>query len=128
DLFFPYGVDLHLHTLNLFPGLLALPFAATAGLPAAYNFLVFLGYTLSGYGMYRLALYVLEEVDAAAVSARPLPARLAAFLAGVGFTFSSYHLTHLLGHLDLVSTEWLPFVALFCLKTLRERGWLNPIA
>src|SRR5712691_1009978 len=60
DLFFPYGADLHFHTLNLFPGLLALPVVATAGLAAAYNLLVFLAFTLSGYGMYRLALFVLE--------------------------------------------------------------------
>src|SRR5207245_4737567 len=34
---------------------------------------------------------------------------------------------HLHGHLDLVSTEWLPFFVLFLLKTRDERRWINPM-
>ena len=128
DLFFPYGASLYFDTLNFLPSVVVLPFAGTLGLAAAYNVIAFAGFTLSGYGMYRLAWYVLShEIDPAGVLAQPRAARLAAFLAGVVFTFSSYHFVHLLGHLDLVSTQWLPLAVLFLLKASRERGWRSPV-
>ena len=128
DVYFPYGTSLHFHTLNLLPGILALPITLTAGLPAAYNSIAFAAFVLSGYGMYRLALYVLRRIDPPAVHADTLAIRMAAFTAGVVFAFSSYRFVHLLGHLDLLSTESLPFYVLFLLKTRNEKGWLNPLA
>jgi len=126
DVYFPYGAPLYFHTLNVLQDVLALPIAVLAGLPAAYNVIVFAAFILSGYAMYRLALYIfVSEVDSAA-AADPC-ARLAAFVAGAVFTFSSYRMARLLGHLDLLSTQWLLLFVLFLLKTLRERGWVNPI-
>jgi hypothetical protein len=40
-------------------------------------------------------------------------AQLAAFVGGAIFTFSPYHMAHLLGHMQLISLEWIPFYALF---------------
>lgn len=128
ELFHPYGAHLYFHTLNLLQDVLALPITLGFGLPAAYNSLVLLACTLSGYGTYRLAFHVLaHDVDPDQVASHPRPARLAAFVAGAAFTFSSYRFVHLLGHLDLVSTQWLPFFVLFLLKTRREPGWWNPL-
>jgi hypothetical protein len=128
EVFYPYGGHLYFHTLNLLQGVLALPITLGLGLPAAYNSIVLLAFTLSGYATYRLAWYVLaHEVDPDAVASRPDAARLAAFIAGAVFTFSSYRFVHLLGHLDLVSTQWIPCFVLFLLKTRREPGWWNPI-
>jgi hypothetical protein len=124
DLYFPYGATLYFHTLNLLPAVIALPVAVTFGIPAAFNFLVFLSFVLSGYGAYRLALYVLAHVNTEG-EARLGAIRLAAFVAGIAFAFSSYRYVHLLGHLDLVSTQWLPFFVLFLLKTRDESGWQN---
>ena len=124
DIYFPYGASLYFHTLNLAPAVIALPAAVTLGIPAAFNFLVFLSFVLSGYGAYRFALYVLEQVnhegdvDADAI-------RLAAFIAAVAFVFSSYRYVHLFSHLDLLSTQWLPLYALFLLKVKDEAGWRN---
>jgi hypothetical protein len=42
-------------------------------------------------------------------------AQLAAFVGGAIFTFSPYHMAHLLGHMQLISLEWIPFYALFVL-------------
>lgn len=127
DLYFPYGASLYFHTLNLLPDILGLPVAIVLGTPAAYNFLVFLAFTLSGYGTYRLTFHVLRrEVDPDGVARKSQSAPLAAFVAGVAFTFSSYHYVHLLGHLDLVSMQWLPFFVLFLLKTRDELGWRSP--
>jgi hypothetical protein len=128
EVFFPYGGHLYFHTLNLLQDVIVLPVTLLLGLPVAYNLIVLLAFTLSGFGMYRLALYVLEhEVDPDGVRAQPQRARLAAFAAGAAFTFSSYRHVHLLGHLDLLSTQWLPLSALFLLKTRREPGWRNPL-
>jgi hypothetical protein len=127
ELFAPYGGHLYFHTLNLLQDLSALPVTIVLGLPAAYNATAWLSFVLSGYGAYRLGLYVLEhELDAVASNRRA--AHLAAFVAGAAFAFSSYRFVHLLGHLDLVSTQWLPFFVLFLLKTSRETGWRNPVA
>src|ERR1700733_9816043 len=48
DVYFPYGTSLYFHTLNLLPDILALPITLAAGLPAAYNSIVFLAFVLSG--------------------------------------------------------------------------------
>jgi hypothetical protein len=128
EVFHPYGATLYFHTLNLLQDVLALPIIVAFGLPAAYNSLVLLAFTMSGYSAYRLAFYVLgHDIDPEEAAARSEPARLAALVAGAAFTFSSYRFVHLLGHLDLVSTQWLPLFVLFLLKTWRERGWWNPL-
>lgn len=128
DLYYPYGASLYFHTLNLLPSVLAVPIVVTVGLPAAYNSLVLLAFALTGYGMYRLSVFVISrqpEVAADLGGARNV--RLAAFVAGVTFTFSSYHLAHLHGHLDLLSMQWLPFFALFALKSRDEQALSNPV-
>jgi hypothetical protein len=128
DVFHPYGAELYFHTLNLLQDVLALPIIVAFGLPAAYNSLVLLAGALSGYGAYRLAFYVLaQDIDPDGTATFPQAARLAAWVAGAVFTLSSYRFVHLLGHLDLVSTQWLPFFVLFLLKTRREPGWRNPL-
>ena len=128
ELYFPNGASLYFHTLNFLQSVLSLPVAAIWGLPAAYNYLVFLSFILTGYATYRLALYVLQTDLATSESGGATGvARHGAFLAGVVFAFSSYRYVHVLGHLDLVSTQWLPLFVLFALKTVRESGWRNPV-
>jgi hypothetical protein len=124
ELFFPYGTHLYFHTLNPLNGVLALPVILTAGLTAGYNFLVFLTFGLSGYATYRLALYVLRDTQNIQET---MPLHLAAFVAGVTFTFSSYRSVHLLGHLDLLSTQWLPLFVLLLLKTRDDSDWRSPL-
>ena len=47
--------------------------------------------------------------------------------AGVIFTFSPFHFAHLLGHMQVISLEWMPFYALYLLRTvqcgLETRSW-----
>src|SRR5262245_3235986 len=109
DVYFPYGASLYFHTLNLTQGLIALPLISVGGLAAAYNTLVFLSFALSGYGTFRLALYILRDgTDAQAADSQDRTNRQAAFVAGLVFAFSSYRFLHLGGHLDLLSTQWIP--------------------
>ena len=128
DVFHPYGATMYFHTLNLLQDVLALPIVLAVGLAAAYNTLVFLGFILSGYGGYRLAFHVLaHDIDPDGTAARPEQARLAAFVAGAAFAFSSYRFVHSLGHLDLVSTQWLPLFVWSLLEMSRKPGWRNPL-
>jgi hypothetical protein len=123
DLHYPYGTTLYFHTLNLLGGIFSLPIVVTFGIPAAYNVLVVASFVLSGYGTYRLTRYVLTRQTAPTELGSGV--RLAAFFAGAVFAFSSYRYAHVLGHLDLVSTQWLPFSVLFLLKVRDEGGWRN---
>src|SRR5262249_32849531 len=126
DLYFPYGAKLYFHTLNLLPAAMALPVTAVFGVPTAFNFLVLLSFILTGYGTYRLSLYVLiRAMNSPEAELRSVHA--AAFVGGVAFAFSSYRYIHLLGHLDLVSTQWLPFFVLFLLRS-KDRGGFGNIA
>ena len=119
EVHFPHGSALYFHTLNLLPNVLALPVVALFGLTVGYNVIAFAGFALGGYGAYCLAHYLLPDGSAAT-------RQLAAFVAGAAFTFTSYHVVHLLGHLDMASVQWLPLYALFLFKTWREPGWRNP--
>jgi hypothetical protein len=115
-LYHPIEPGLYLHTLHFLKGLVSLPVqylfdllgGAAHGAVAAYNFCVLLSFTLSGYGAYRLAWWLWGN-------------RGAALLAGVAFGFNTFHFSHLLGHLNLLSTEFIPFYLLFFFKTLTER-------
>jgi hypothetical protein len=108
-LFHPTGVSLLFHTLNPFNGLAALPVQIAWGLLPAYNFVVLLSFTLGGLGAYLLAREVLG------VGAKWLPA----FVAGAIFTYSPFHFAHLLGHMQVISLEWIPFFALYLLRVVR---------
>ena len=108
-LYYPTGVGLLFHTLNAFNGFITLPIQLAFGLLPAYNAAVLFSFTLGGLGAYLLARYILG----------PGSSHLAAFAAGVIFTFSPFHIAHLLGHMQVISLEWIPFYALYLLKTVQ---------
>jgi hypothetical protein len=120
DVYFPYGTTLYFHTLNFLPAVIALPIASAFEITAAFNFLAFLSFVLSGYGIYRLALYVLARLSGEPETGFD-SLHLSAFVAGSVFAFCSYRYVHLFGHLDLLSTQWLPLFVLFLLRT-RDEG------
>ncbi len=105
-LYAPYGASLYLHTLNPFNGLITLPIQVAFGLAAAYNTSVFLSFTLAAYFAYLLV-------------ARISGSRQAGFVGGVIYAFGSYHFAHLLGHANLLASEWLP-AYLLCLVAASE--------
>ncbi len=106
-LYHPTGVGLLFHTLNGFNGFTFLPVQLAWGLIPAYNAVVVFSFVMGGLGAYLLARHVLG----------PQAGRLPAFVAGLVFTFSPYHFAHLLGHMQLISLEWIPFYALYLLRT-----------
>lgn len=117
-LYRPDGADLYFHSLMLAPSTLMAPVTALLGPTISYNVLVWLSFVGSAFGVYLLALRVLG----------PGGSRRAAFLGGVVYAFSAYRFSRMMGHLDLLSTEWLPFVALFLLRSAREGGGANAAA
>jgi len=130
-LYSPTGVGLYFHTLNPFNGITTLPIQLSAGLIPAYNAVVFLSWVLGGYGVYLLVRWLLAQAPPMGfgVDTGRLPAQLAAFVAGVIFTFSPFHMAHLLGHMQVMSLEWIPFYLLYLLRSeaQRRRGqpWLR---
>jgi len=104
-IYYPIGVKLIFHTYGVFNNLLALPFN---NIVLAYNFIVLFSFVMSAIGMYFLSFYLTQD-------------KLGSFIAGVIFSFCPYKFAHLLaGHLNLISTEWIPFYILYLIKTFKE--------
>lgn len=116
---YPEGAFLYFHTLNIFNGLTFLPFTLNGSPLVAYNVAVVFSFVVGGYGTYLLALHVLRHAWLKEPGS-PGHAPLAAFLGGVVFAFSPYHMAHLLGHMQLISLEWLPFYALFAIGQINK--------
>jgi hypothetical protein len=128
-IWYPLGIDLILHTYNFFNALTALPLQLAFNLPLASNVTLLVSTVLSGFGAYLLALYVLSNTH----GLPPLPVQgrlsrlhLAAFLAGVIYAFASNRAIYTaLGHYNFATTQWLPFVALYLLRTLHRPNVKN---
>lgn len=68
-------------------------------LPLVYNILIVATYALTGYGTYLLLSTVTRN-------------RTVAFAGGLLFAFCGYRNVRALGHLSLLTTQWIPFLAL----------------
>lgn len=107
-LFYPEGVTLLFHPLDVSDGLLGLPLYGVLGGDVTYNLLVLLSFALGGWGAYLLALYLTGR-------------RGPAFVAGLIFALSPYHFLRLqLGHLNLSTLQWIPFYLLFLFKFVQQ--------
>jgi hypothetical protein len=143
-IWYPLGIDLILYTYNFFNALIALPLQLAFNLPTASNLSLLFATTMSGFGTYLLTCYVLRDAcsvtDDPRTSTQPPRGRyhasrfthyvlhLAAFLAGLIYAFASNRAIYaVLGHYDMVTTQWLPFYALYLLKTLREPKLKNAV-
>ncbi len=123
DIFFPLGIDLVLYTYNFQNALLGLPLLLGLNLTLASNVTILLAYVLSGYGTFLLIRYLLPDRAGGTPTGTA-----AAFIGGAVYAFMASHaIFAALGHYDIVSTEFIPFFALFFIKTLREPGWKNPV-
>ncbi|MDE1865684.1 MAG: hypothetical protein KGH94_03570 [Candidatus Micrarchaeota archaeon] len=109
-LFWPLGTNLVYQVMSPIAGVVSIPFQAF-GLTFAINALFFLGFALSGATMFVLAEYLTRN-------------RYAAFLAGLFFTFSAFHMALAPSHPNLMNIEWVPMFVYFTLKIANERnGW-----
>ncbi|MBC8448097.1 MAG: hypothetical protein H8D78_10120 [Chloroflexi bacterium] len=129
-LYHPTGVSLYFHTLNPFNGLLTLPVQLAWGLLPAYNAVVLFSFALGGYGAYLLARYVLGYHTHKPLASCILPPASCllppAFIAGLIYTFAPFHFAHLLGHMQVISLQWIPFYVLYLLRALTPRLPTSP--
>ncbi|HUP87097.1 MAG TPA: hypothetical protein VM143_15700 [Acidimicrobiales bacterium] len=93
---------------------LTVPLRPVLGLVGAYNLLLLASSTLTGW----FTSLLLRELGAI---------RTAAVLGGVFAAFSSVRVMEH-GHLQVLSTQWIPLVFLFGERTWRRGGWRNPVA
>ncbi|MEE8586393.1 MAG: hypothetical protein V3T83_16225 [Acidobacteriota bacterium] len=110
-IYYPDGACLYLHATVLALTLPSVLLQSFLPLTAISNLFYLLGFILSGVGFYRLARQLgLGEA--------------AALAAGFAFSFSPYHFAHAMGHLNLVSYQWLPFFFCSALRGIQHAwGW-----
>jgi hypothetical protein len=109
DVFYPQGYHLALHEMSLANMFLGLPLTILGGEALSYNLLVLLSFVLSGFGACLLVTRLTGE-------------RLPGLVSGVLYAFCSYRMAHLgAGHLNLLGTQWLPFMMLSLERLLQER-------
>ncbi len=114
-LFYPTGVNLAFHMQSFFNLLLGIPLQDFFGLIATYNILILLSFVIGAYGTFLLVEHLTKN-------------KTAAFISGVIFAFCPYHFSEIfVGHLNLVTIQWIPFAVLYVLKTYHENGFRNPV-
>jgi len=107
NIFFPRPDTLAYSEHLLGVALFAWPaFLASGNAVFAYNVAFFASFVLSGLGMFLLVEELTEN-------------RWAALLSGVIYAFAPYRFLHLL-HLQLLSSQYFPFVFFFLLRFLRQ--------
>jgi hypothetical protein len=141
NVYYPVGFNLAQGEFTPANTLLSIPITATLGPIVSYNLLVFLSFVLSGWAMYLLVRYLLggagvinhaPTAGQASSGGEPTTPHfslltshslLIALLVGLAFTLVPYRLNHMLGHLQMLGTQWLPLTFLFLEKMLRGRRW-----
>ncbi len=108
-LFHPHGADLIFHTHSPFNMLVSMPVNAWLGMAAAYNFSVLLALTLSGYGGWLLGREVSGDSRGGV-------------LAGLVFAFFPQHIEQTFEHINLLSTQFLPWSLYYLIRLLRQGG------
>ncbi len=113
-MFYPLPLNIA-QDVSIVHGMVALPVSLMSGPIAAYNFIIFFTFIVTGIGFY-LFLKLLTKSS------------IAAFFGSFIYTFSYYRIFRaLVGHLDLASTEWYGF-SLYFLSLLfiyQKRKWKN---
>lgn len=113
-LFYPSGASLAFSAITPFNSMVSVPLQFAFTLVNTYKIIWILTFILTGYGTFLLVKYLTNDTKAA-------------FIAGLIFMFSPYRMAHGVGHLNLISTEWIPFYVLFLIKTIHENQKSNAI-
>lgn len=120
-IFYPLGISLVLYTYHLHNALLSVPLQPFLSLPTINNILLIGSLTLSGYGTFLLVKYLLPRPSPPPPEGVQGVEVKAAFLGGIVYAFTSSRFVYLaLGHYNFASNHWIPFYALYLIKTVRE--------
>ena len=107
-LYVPIGANLIEQSMAPIASIMSLPFQAVS-MPFAYNMMLLIGFALSGVAMFVLADYIVKD-------------RRAAFVAGLIFAFSSFHIAMSYNHIGWINIEWIPLAIYFMIRMVRENG------
>lgn len=111
-IFHPTGVSLIYDDLSLTNGIFSIPLQYFFNLITVYNIILIFNLVISGFAMYLLVFYLTKN-------------GVASFIGGIIFTFAPYHMAHALGHVSLVSMQWLPLYILFFMKSYKNYSVKN---
>jgi hypothetical protein len=109
----PWGVSLVGQTMNPFNGFVGIILMHVFGLSLvqAFNIMIIFSFVVGGLTAFWLCYYFSRSYAAGLVG-------------GFIYTFSSYHFAHAVGHMQLVSLEWLPLFILLWWKFLKRPTYL----
>lgn len=107
----PFGVTLVGQTLNPINGFMGVLLQSFMSLVQAFNTMIIFSFVFGGISMFWLCRYFTKSY-------------IASLVGGAVFTFSSYHFAHAIGHMQLVSLEFLPLYILFFWKFLKKPSYL----
>ena len=112
-IFYPDGADIggNLAYFTTFIGFLLVQFLDHT---VTWNIIWFLGFVFGGYGCYLLANNFNKNY-------------LSSIIAGIIFTFTTYHMAHSTAHIGLSMVVWLPIFVLFLFKLLEKQSKYYPI-
>ena len=107
-IFYPDGTSIggNLAYFTTFIGFLLVQFLDHV---VAWNVIWFLGFVFGGYGCYLLANNFNKNY-------------LSSIIAGIIFTFTTYHIAHSQAHIGLSMIVWLPIFVLFLFKLLEKQS------
>jgi hypothetical protein len=111
-IYHPIGVSLASSTITPLNAVASIPLQLAFGLVSAYKIIWIFSFILSGYGTFLLVKYLVGDPRAA-------------FVSGLIFMFCPYHFAHALGHMNLISIQWIPFYIMFLIKTVNEKNGSN---
>lgn len=106
-LFWPIGSNMAYFTFSPIGAILTAPFQAIS-VTFAYDVIFFLGFLISGLGMFVLADYIVKN-------------KYAAFFAGIIFAFGSFHVAMAVGHLDWMVIGWVPMALYFFIRMIKDQ-------
>lgn len=112
-LFYPNGIE-SMPFSSAFNQMLYVLLSPFLELHVIYTILWLLTFIIGAIGSYLLVKYLTDN-------------KYAAFIAGIVFAFSPYHYSRGLYFFGAATVQWIPFCALYLMKTVKEKGIKNPI-
>ena len=108
-IFYPDGTSIGGNLALFTTGLGVIIFKLTNNLITTYNTIILIGFAFGGYSMYLLSNHFHRNFYSSMV-------------AGIIFTFSSFHFAHSGHHLGLSMIGWIPLYLLILFKTQKEQS------
>jgi len=111
-IYYPEGISLYFCNYYYYGVFITFFLRAFFTLPLIHNLLIFHTFVVAGLGAFCLIRYLTADFKAS-------------LLGGFVFAFNPSHFAHSLHHLTIASIQFIPFFALFFIKTTREKTRTN---